>query len=126
MRHLYRSELGVDVVPRRLVFITNGSSCPCRIGRCRSIRIGRPWTSPLNKKFRKSAGNDLQMADIQLYVTGPEALTVLHHVIGRAECRLDVLMYLWDSDPLGEEVAQPGGPGQPSARCVYLWTAAAT
>jgi len=68
----------------------------------------RPTLDPakLENQLRKSAGNDLRTADIQLFVDGPEALAALHRVIEGAECRLDVLMYLWDSDPLGEEIAR--------------------
>ncbi len=68
----------------------------------------RPTLDPavLEKELRHSAGNDLQPADIQLFVEGKEALVALHHVIDQAEYRIDVLMYLWDSDPLGEEVAR--------------------
>src|SRR5262249_15370404 len=44
-------------------------------------------------------------AEVRLHVPGGEALAALREVIAQAACRLDVLMYLWDSDALGEQVA---------------------
>jgi cardiolipin synthase len=68
----------------------------------------RPTLDPaaLEEQLRRSAKSDLRSADIQLFVDGPSALAALCGVIDQAECRIDVLMYLWDSDPLGEEVAR--------------------
>jgi cardiolipin synthase len=71
------------------------------------IDADRPTLDPahLEAVLHRSAKSDLQSADIQLFVAGPEALAALSGVIEQAQCRLDVLMYLWDSDPLGEAVA---------------------
>jgi cardiolipin synthase len=68
----------------------------------------RPTLDPaaLEKELRRSAGNELRAADIHLFVNGNAALSALHGVIDSAQNRLDVLMYLWDSDALGEEVAR--------------------
>jgi cardiolipin synthase len=49
---------------------------------------------------------DLQPADVCLYPDGVEALAAVEALIDRAACRLDVLMFLWDNDPLGWEVAR--------------------
>jgi cardiolipin synthase len=67
----------------------------------------RPTLDPseLEAVLHRSAKSDLRCADIQLFVRGPDALAALDAVIDQAQCRLDVLMYLWDSDPLGEAVA---------------------
>jgi cardiolipin synthase len=56
-------------------------------------------------------------ADVRLYVAGGEALAALGAVIDCAACRLDVLMYLWNSDEVGWDVARrlaaKAGPGLP-------------
>ena len=62
-------------------------------------------TEQLEGKLHRAARNDLEPADIRLMVDGSEALASLNEVIDRATSRIDVLMYLWDSDPLGEAVA---------------------
>ena len=69
----------------------------------------------LEREIATKAGNELEPAEIRLLVEGPVALDALHRVIDGAVRRIDVLMYLWDSDPLGEEVAHHlaarAGPG---------------
>ncbi len=69
----------------------------------------------LEEELQRVAGNELQPADVRLFVDGTDALAALHRAIADASCRLDVLMYLWDSDALGEEVAAHlaarAGPG---------------
>jgi cardiolipin synthase len=42
---------------------------------------------------------------VQLHIAGADALAALHRVIDQAGSRIDILMYLWDSDPVGEEIA---------------------
>jgi cardiolipin synthase len=42
---------------------------------------------------------------VQLYLDGGAALTELKRLIQGATCRIDVLMFEWDSDPLGKEIA---------------------
>ena len=68
----------------------------------------RPRLDPaeLERELRVLAGNELQPAAVRLFVKGSDALTALYDVIDGAAHRLDVLMYLWDSDPLGENVAR--------------------
>ena len=48
----------------------------------------------------------LEPAHIQLFPEGPAALAVLEHLIDTASGRIDVLMYLWDSDDLDRAVAE--------------------
>src|SRR5262249_19700132 len=52
------------------------------------------------------AGNECHPAEVRLFVEGADALMALYGVIDQATSRIDVLMYLWDSDPLGEEAAR--------------------
>ncbi|MFL5245729.1 MAG: phospholipase D-like domain-containing protein [Gemmataceae bacterium] len=59
----------------------------------------------LEAKLAQVAGNDLSPAKIELFVHGGDALASLHRVIREANSRIDVLMYLWDSDAIGEEIA---------------------
>ncbi len=78
----------------------------------------RPPLDPdaLERELRQVAGNELRPADVRLFVDGSEALAALAAVLDQAECRIDVLMYQWDSDALGEEVAARlaarAGPGR--------------
>jgi cardiolipin synthase len=78
----------------------------------------RPRLDPdeLEEEMCKVSGNDLEPGDLRLYVDGGAALAALGHVIDEAACRIDVLMYLWDNDPLGWEVAHRlaawAGPGR--------------
>jgi phosphatidylserine/phosphatidylglycerophosphate/cardiolipin synthase-like enzyme len=46
-----------------------------------------------------------QPADVHLYLDGGAALAELKRLIKEATCRIDVLMFEWDSDPLGTEIA---------------------
>ena len=71
------------------------------------IDPNRPTLDPevLEAKLRRAARNELAPADIRLMIDGAEALAALNAVIDSAACRIDVLMYEWDSDPLGEAVA---------------------
>jgi phosphatidylserine/phosphatidylglycerophosphate/cardiolipin synthase-like enzyme len=48
---------------------------------------------------------NLQPASVQLYREGGDALAVLEHLIDAAECRIDVLMYIWEDDPVGWRIA---------------------
>jgi cardiolipin synthase len=51
-------------------------------------------------------GEPLTPADVRYYLDGCEALAALDAVIDGAECRLDVLMYLWGNDEIGWHVAR--------------------
>ncbi len=60
----------------------------------------------LEAELRRVAGDELQPAAIRLITDGHEALAALEEAIDEATCRIDVLMYLWDNDPLGWRVAR--------------------
>jgi cardiolipin synthase len=68
----------------------------------------RPTLDPdaLEAVLKRRSGKELKPGFFQLYTTGEQALTALTQMIDQATCRIDVLMYLWDNDPLGWEVAQ--------------------
>jgi cardiolipin synthase len=68
----------------------------------------RPALDPdaLEADLRRVAGDELQPASVRLYTDGPEALAALEAAIDRATCSIDVLMYLWDNDPVGWAVAR--------------------
>ena len=51
------------------------------------------------------AGTDLLPARLQLYPDGAAALEVLQGLIGQAAERIDVLMFQWESDALGQALA---------------------
>ncbi|HEY7330133.1 MAG TPA: phosphatidylserine/phosphatidylglycerophosphate/cardiolipin synthase family protein [Gemmataceae bacterium] len=48
----------------------------------------------------------LQPAAVQLYREGGAALAALEHLIDSAQCRIDVIMYIWEDDAVGESIAQ--------------------
>jgi cardiolipin synthase len=60
----------------------------------------------LEAELRTLTGKGLRPADVRLYPDGGEALTALEDLIDRATCRVDVLMFLWDNDPVGWDVAR--------------------
>ena len=60
----------------------------------------------LEADLRALTGKDLQPADVRLYPDGGEALAAVEDLIDRATCRIDVLMFLWDNDPLGWDIAR--------------------
>lgn len=49
---------------------------------------------------------NLQPAGVHLYHDGGAALAVLEQMIDSASCRIDVLMYLWEDDPVGWDIAR--------------------
>ncbi|MGH7172435.1 MAG: phospholipase D-like domain-containing protein [Gemmataceae bacterium] len=48
----------------------------------------------------------LQPAAVQLYRDGGASLGVLEQMIDSAQCRIDVLMYIWEEDAVGWSIAQ--------------------
>jgi cardiolipin synthase len=49
---------------------------------------------------------NLQPAAVRLYREGGEALAVLENMIDAAVCRIDVLMYIWENDAVGWDIAR--------------------
>jgi cardiolipin synthase len=78
-----------------------------------------PWQSPpplrpdaapldpaaLEKCLRDLTGKDLQPAHVQLHTDGAEALASLHALIDRATTSIDVMMFIWENDSVGSEIA---------------------
>ncbi len=48
----------------------------------------------------------LQPMAVQLYRDGGAALAVLEQLIDSAQCRIDVLMYIWEDDAVGRSIAE--------------------
>jgi len=53
-----------------------------------------------------SSAADWRPAEIHIYTSGQEALAALHQIIAQASKRIDVVMFIWNSDPLGEDLAR--------------------
>ncbi len=64
---------------------------------------GRAWPEEDGGAVPDSA---LQPAHIDLHPDGADALAALEQLIDQATCRLDVLMFIWGSDPVGEAIAR--------------------
>ncbi len=62
--------------------------------------------SVLEEQLRRLAGDELKPANIELLVEGTEALTALESAFQVANCQIDVLMYLWENDPVGWRLAR--------------------
>jgi cardiolipin synthase len=60
----------------------------------------------LEEAAARITGEPLAPVDVRYYLDGSEALAALDAVIDGAECRLDVLMYLWGNDEIGWHVAR--------------------
>jgi cardiolipin synthase len=60
----------------------------------------------LEKELDGALGTQVQPASIQLYPGGNEALAALFRLIDSAEEEIDVLMFQWENDPLGTELAE--------------------
>jgi cardiolipin synthase len=63
-------------------------------------------TAALEAKAERVSRQPLAPADVRLYIDGYDALAALEGIIDTATCRLDVLMYLWNSDEIGWGVAR--------------------
>jgi cardiolipin synthase len=83
------------------------------------IADDRPTLDPdeLEKALKRRLHDELQPGWVDLYPTGETAQAALYQVIDSAMCRIDILMYLWDNDPLGWDVAHRlaavAGPDRP-------------
>jgi cardiolipin synthase len=60
----------------------------------------------LEGALQRLTGKDLQPASVQLYTDGPEALAALYKLINRATRSIDVMMFYWENDPVGADVAK--------------------
>ena len=109
---LFRSaEAGL--VRKRLVM--NLAGAPGPLPTCRQTLD----PEALEAELERVTGAELQPAQVRLYPDGAEALDALRGLIDGAMCRIDVLMYLWDDDPIGWDVAKrlaSRRPGPPGAR----------
>lgn len=95
---LFRSS-GIGQTPERLALAMEGPPGP--LPTCRT-----PLDSDaLEARLRRATGSELLPGYVHLYPDGAEALAALERQIDQAACRIDVLMYLWDDDPVGWEVA---------------------
>lgn len=95
----YGFAIGQLAMRRRLDWLVRRRTPP--------LEPDRPVMDPdaLEAVLRKKIGSELKPGWVDLYPTGEEALAALHAVIDLAACRIDILMYLWDNDSLGWEVA---------------------
>jgi cardiolipin synthase len=65
---------------------------------CEAVTPAWPCPCPL-------AGPDLKPAQVALYPDGHDSLDSLRLLIDQATCRIDVLMFYWENDALGADVA---------------------
>jgi cardiolipin synthase len=59
----------------------------------------------LEEELEDVVGKPLQPAHVEIYPEGEPALAALKHLIDRATCSIDILMFIWENDCLGEELA---------------------
>src|SRR5262249_35072011 len=59
----------------------------------------------LEAEFEHAACGPLLPPQVHLHVDGAEALEALERLLDQATPRIDVLMFFWEDDPLGQEVA---------------------
>jgi cardiolipin synthase len=77
-------------------------------GAPKPLQDERPTLDPvvLEKQLQQVTGRPLEMAHLELFTEGKSALVALERLINSASERIDVLMYLWESDVLGQAVAE--------------------
>src|SRR5262249_20754287 len=80
----------------------------CLLGAPGCLPEDAPTLDPqaLEEKLHRRLGSDLKQAQVDLFIDGDEALAALKGVIDSATCRLDVMMYIWNNDWVGAEIAQ--------------------
>jgi cardiolipin synthase len=76
---------------------------------CKRLGLGWPgglcpWSDCPSPHYNPADARP-QPADVRLYLDGGAALAELKRLIQGATCRIDVLIFEWDSDPLGKEIA---------------------
>lgn len=71
-------------------------------------------TAELDRELERLTGRSLQPANMNLYVEGHETLRVLQELIAQATSQIDIIMFNWEGDALGEalaaQLAQRAGP----------------
>lgn len=77
----------------------------CRPGPVAACRP-RLDAAALEADLDRMSRDELRPAFVQVYTDGAGALAALESLIDEARCRLDVLMYIWDNDGTGWEVAR--------------------
>jgi cardiolipin synthase len=60
----------------------------------------------LEAELQRLTGKALQPAHVRLYLDGAQALAALIQAIDSATSSIDVLMFYWENDEVGEQVAQ--------------------
>src|SRR5205823_6200628 len=55
--------------------------------------------------LQKLTGEELQAAHVSLQVSGDESLEALDQLIAQATTRIDVIMFQWESDQVGQAIA---------------------
>ncbi len=78
------------------------------VGKKAFLRAGGRSLDPdaLEAELHGRVGTELRPAEVRLFRTAEEALGALDEVIDGARRRLDVVMFLWDSDVVGDAVAR--------------------
>jgi cardiolipin synthase len=59
----------------------------------------------LEEELAAQTGQPLQPAYLKLLPDGAEALAELERLIAQATCRIDIIMFLWEDDPIGQMIA---------------------
>lgn len=59
----------------------------------------------IDRQLDELLGSSVQPATIQYYTRGSEALTALKEMIAQAQRSIDVVMFQWENDTLGAEIA---------------------
>lgn len=91
--------LGQELIGNRLVLQLAKAPGP--------IRCDREPLDPaaLDVELNRLTGTSLEPASVELFPDGSGALGALLRVIDEAEQQIDILMFMWDSDPVGELIA---------------------
>jgi cardiolipin synthase A/B len=60
----------------------------------------------LERNLERLTGQPLRPANVQLYPDGAQALATLEQLIAQATTRIDIIMFYWDNDALGNALAE--------------------
>jgi cardiolipin synthase len=107
--HPLRTSLELVAEPAdHLVGVGRGAVRKRLVMALRTTPPSLPPLPPPDPAVWEAAGperKDFQPAQLQLYPEGGEALAVLENLIDQATCRIDVLMFQWENDGLGQDIA---------------------